>query len=275
MNNTQLTRIENEGIFSPSEQLYIKANDNVQLHTKNQSEVSKSISELISKTFFEAGQTKLSAQEHAALSMAFTKDLFLHYRFKTFEEIELAFHKGVRKEYGEYFGLNLVTFIGWIKSYEIDQKRIEALQKKINSIRHIEKEISLEEKERIHLKSIIDCFEDYSKNGFFSKYKGYDDLTCYDILKKSGVIFLNKEYSWDIWERAKKKVESNLHAQKIKSVGDFVAIQDITKRIESVQNSEDIEIKNEAKRIALSEFFSGLIEMEEHIKDRIIKLIIE
>lgn len=275
MNNSEVIKINNEAIFSPSELLYIKANDNVQIHSKSSSEVTKKLNDLISKTFFEAGQSKLSSHEHLALCMSFTKDLFLSYRFKTFEEIELAFHKGVRKEYGEYFGLNIVTFINWIKSYEKDQKRIEALQKKINQINYSHKELTHEEKHSIHLKSICDCFDDYAKNGMLSKYKGYDDLTCYDILKKSDIIHITKEYSWEIWNKAKKNVEARLNAEKLKNAGDYLRIKEIVKRLETINNSDDIEIKNEAKRIALRDFFDGLIEIGEHINDRIETLIFD
>ena len=51
------------------------------------------------------------------------------------DELVIAFKNGARGEFGEFFGLSVVTFNKWINGHQISEKRREALK----SIRDAEK----------------------------------------------------------------------------------------------------------------------------------------
>lgn len=44
----------------------------------------------------------------------------------TFTEIEIAFQNGWQNLYGEFYGLNNKTYLGWVKSYSDSKSRLEA-----------------------------------------------------------------------------------------------------------------------------------------------------
>lgn len=47
----------------------------------------------------------------------------------TVSEIRIALENGIRKDYGDYFGVNIVAFNQFLRGYISDQKRIEAIKK--------------------------------------------------------------------------------------------------------------------------------------------------
>lgn len=265
--STHIVKIQNEAIFSPSELRYIKAYDNVQVKDKNRLDVILFISDLIVKTYYSLGQKKDNDKEIELLAENLVNDLNKYHSTMTLEEIDLSFEFGVRKEYGEYYGLNLVTFDVWLKGFKMDQRRVHAFQKKINHLKAPDHIPTYEEKEKIHKRSIELCFNDYKENGILSKYKGYDSLTCYEILKESGYLTITREQSWQIFEKATNSVKSDLSSKKIKHIGDAILVQQITSEQELIESNKNQQVINESRKIALSIYFDSLIYQGKHIND--------
>jgi hypothetical protein len=88
------------------------------LAQENKKELTKKVLDLIAKTSVEIGQ-KPDAQTMATLSTIFSEDLQKENRFKvlTFNQIEDAFHQGVRFAKDEPF-LNIRTFYKWVYSHK-------------------------------------------------------------------------------------------------------------------------------------------------------------
>lgn len=49
-------------------------------------------------------------------------------------ELGIALDKGVKRDYGDYFGLNVVTFLDWVRAYFYSPERNIAISEKINSL---------------------------------------------------------------------------------------------------------------------------------------------
>jgi hypothetical protein len=45
-------------------------------------------------------------------------DIMKDFKGLSLEDVQLAFYYGVRGEFGEYYGINPITFYGWLKSYK-------------------------------------------------------------------------------------------------------------------------------------------------------------
>lgn len=66
-------------------------------------------------------------EDKVIIATALYSDLCERFPDLTMQEVQMAFKNGVRKDYGEYYGLNIVTFNGWLKAFIADEKRAEAL----------------------------------------------------------------------------------------------------------------------------------------------------
>lgn len=88
------------------------------------------VGELIIRTLFEAGvKDQADPKVIDFLTQTLYKDI-QHPKYSkiSFEEIELALHKGVRREYGVYMGVNIQTIHSWIKAYLESKERENAIK---------------------------------------------------------------------------------------------------------------------------------------------------
>jgi len=80
-------------------------------------------------SFFEAGQDKnLDSETLNQLTSILTADIKRDFKVAKLNEIGEAFRLGVRKTYGDYFGLSVITFNEWIRGYLKSEERKFALQ---------------------------------------------------------------------------------------------------------------------------------------------------
>src|SRR5690606_11386191 len=86
------------------------------------------------------------------------------------EEIPIAIKRGTRKEYGDYFGLNVISFSGFLKSYleSEDRKRaaIDFSKKNIED----KKIPSSEEILSMENKMIINAYSKFLETGYYDDF---------------------------------------------------------------------------------------------------------
>ena len=75
----------------------------------------------ITKTVNDCGQT-ISTQDLALRATELSQSILTNYNWMTLSELPMIFSKGRRKEFGEWFGLNLNTFEIWIETYYKDAR---------------------------------------------------------------------------------------------------------------------------------------------------------
>lgn len=83
---------------------------------EDKNEVIKPIHSYINITIMDRG-FKYEKDDIKYLCTKVSDDIMRDFNGYTLEEIRLAFHYGVRGEFGEYMGLNPVTFSNWLKAY--------------------------------------------------------------------------------------------------------------------------------------------------------------
>jgi|TARA_Y100000592_G_C5463182_1_gene315108 hypothetical protein len=81
---------------------------------ENKKDLTLKCVDLVSKTFVELGQTK-SEQDIVILAQSLCDDLYADFKNLMFEDIQMAFRKGVRNT--DLFVLNVKTYYSWIKSW--------------------------------------------------------------------------------------------------------------------------------------------------------------
>lgn len=173
-------------------------------------------------------------------------------------ELEIAFNKGVRGEYGEYFGISLVTFFKWIKSYCDSQERannITTYYKSLNAVKYPSKE----QKEAIIKKGIADEFEAYRSNK-----RSLLLASSYDYLCKISVISYEKDDKLNFIEKAKEKLKNE---NDFKNASNFADRNRMKQLVAAIENKNNPELINEAKRIALADFYDSIILFDGHIDD--------
>jgi hypothetical protein len=81
---------------------------------ENKKELTLKCVDLVSKTFVELGQSK-SEQDIVILAQSLCDDLYTDFKNLMFEDIEMAFRRGVRDT--DLFVLNVKTYYVWIKKW--------------------------------------------------------------------------------------------------------------------------------------------------------------
>ena len=149
---------------------YLTALNSKLIVDMQQTELKDRVIKTLAKTYIDCGKV-IESKELMSLSNGVINEIKRYFINLKIDELDLCFQNGVRKQYGEYFGLNIVTFHQWIKSYMAEDKRAEAL--KIRSTPRIEpiKEYTEEDKIRIRDEFMNHAKSTYMKSGVFGLYE--------------------------------------------------------------------------------------------------------
>src|SRR5690606_10232866 len=197
-------------------------------------------------------------------------------------EIPIAINKGVLGDYGEFYGLSVVTVVKFIKSHYASLKRAE-LAKQIKPKEEAKQPPTLEEQKIIAKQHLIDEFEKFKT----TKTIPLSGVYLYRFLSEHfGLVSFSNELKYRMYYEASKVIVKGLkdeiianpnsrlsNSKKIGEIENFYAIEDDPIKCaidihKGLQNEElKIQIRNESERIALKRYFNDLIEMETEIKD--------
>lgn len=128
------------------------------------------------------------------------------------KEIPLAFKKGLIKEFGEYYGLNVAEFLRFCKAHYDSQLRADTV-KSIKPIEQPKAAPSIESQFYTLKNNVITAF---SKNQVGSNFEVMA-ASCYDFLNKLDLIIFSKKEKYDIMKEAAAKLIAELNLQIYKS----------------------------------------------------------
>lgn len=124
------------------------------------------------------------------------RDFENDYRGLTLNEIENVFRNGIRKKYGEYYGLSLQTFQLWIEKYmEIER---EDTVRPLLIKKHVEVKTPDNEKLDILKKGFERIYKSYLETGIVEE----DDTYVYEVLEESNLIKQDKRVMELCFKRA-------------------------------------------------------------------------
>ncbi len=195
-------------------------------------------------------------------------------------EIPIAINKGVLGDYGDYFGLSVVSVIKFLKAHHASEKRAE-IAKQVKA-KEPERQIPTLEEQKAQAKiDLIAGFEKYKNTGQIPVTAVY--LYRFAV-KDFDLIHFTNDVKFELYYDAMHKIlqekqsDTNLNERhENRRIVDFLkrAIEETPDKIECARKTakavkeNDLQylLRNESERIALKRYFDNLIEMETEIKD--------
>jgi hypothetical protein len=228
---------------------YLTALNSKLIVDMQQNELKDRVIKTLAKTYIDCGKV-IESKELISLSNGVINEIKRYFINLKIDELDLCFQNGVRKVYGEYFGLNIVTFHQWIKSFMAEEKRLEAI--KIRSTPRIEpiKEYTAEDKLRIRDEFMSYAKSTYKKSGHFGLYEpSIGDI--YKILVETNEVS-NIEFNANIQEAYDYVLEDLEYQSK---TNDLLLRRKLIAKIETL-TMESKEVINMAKQITIEDLWN-------------------
>jgi len=185
--------------------------------------VVNSIHQSINKAIADKG-INMELEDMNYLKRSITDDILKDFTTLTLQDIILCFNMGVRGNLGEYFGLNVVTFYGWLKKYKEEilpkmfsevKNYLPPAQEVVESVDY--KKLDLDKIENIcsainlFNEELIYVFNDFGNihYNFLDKYNYFDSVSDEDKLvvkEDARTSFINtiKDKNLDLLAQGKK-----------------------------------------------------------------------
>ncbi|MFD2594713.1 hypothetical protein ACFSSD_05235 [Sphingobacterium griseoflavum] len=218
----------------------------------------------VNKAFKDKGQMVIpSDMDHIVNNLI---DMVLeHCPFIRIGEIPIAIEKGILGDYGDYFGLNVVTFTNFIKTHYASQNRANLAKQAI--VRHDEikepTESEVLEQDKILLKS---AFEKFKSSG---RYEDHGNYLYKVAAKKLNLFELSPERQKEYLEQGKIIAIEKLKNEQIQRPNERKRISKIMDQANNLEKGSDGVklVYKESLQIALTNWFKELIEMDAEITD--------
>ena len=228
----------------------------LELFEGNNIRLTDEINHLVSSNFSALGQKAKTEDEIALIVIGLIEEIQSYFPNLTMQELKIASNKGIRGEFGEFMGVNVITYHKFIKAFLNDEKRKDVIlkqreyieeQNRIKSqseIAQIEKEFWENETKRI---------AEFKITGVL-KTDNYE--TLYKIYEKAGKIDLSVSDKWEMFVKAKAETLKELRKLAVK-VDNPKKINEQIKRIESKQTTkvDDLKIVDMACKMVMEDYY--------------------
>jgi hypothetical protein len=184
-----------------------------------------------------------------------SKDIDKNFNKLTVEELYIAFSEGVRGIYGEFYGLNNVTYFKWLKSYKESETRRNALFE-LNKLREPvklelpQKQYSNSEIYELNKVNIIDFYYNYflkEKECITFPYSLiYKTLDCCKIINYS----VNERI--EMYKKAQFVLESKLRNERAKGI---IKASKMEFEIKEIQEPKSQKVIIKAQEMLVLKFF--------------------
>ena len=190
-------------------------------------------------------------------------------------ELGIALDKGVKRDYGDYFGLNVVTFLDWVRSYFESPERKAAVSEKYQLALPPKTVPTEKEFEDLKRMNTISMFAMYKHHGVLLGNPSYP----FDYLEAKGVLKMTREEKFSIYEEAKRIASKNFIPENELSKLETQRANKTTAVCRSLESAVGIILQGkvaddlekiaviEAKRISLARFFDRLIADNKNLAD--------
>lgn len=204
----------------------------------------------IKATHARAKQINLDPDDYTTMAKVLSDDVVRLFPNITLMEMNEAMYNGVMRVYGDYFGLNNVNFIGWIRSFVNEEKRLEALSI-ASKLKKPKPEPSDEKKKAIAMESISTMVAHYKKTGEVLNHGNAN----FRYLWNTGQIKFGKEQADKYLAIAAENITENLLLQEkeAKDNLDKLRLKSISEQIEGITTSSE-RVKIEAGRLAIIDY---------------------
>lgn len=265
-----ISDIKNSNIGSNNKEIILARYNELTIRNLDANQAGEKLKVIINLTIFESGYKVENISE---LILMVIRDIFSDFSGMTISEIALAFRKGVRKDFGEFMGLSVITFYNWLKSYN-ETIKLEAM-KALRNIRKEPKPISDELKKQYRKEWLMNHIEDFELHKKGLEIKTYDiNNIFYEYCLKNGIGYLTKEEKKEIKEKAIEFMRNSFLPQNAKNRAEQKEFKHIIQALMSDEQDKTVDEKivMQSKRMAIPIIFDKLIQQGLELKTLIEKI---
>jgi hypothetical protein len=207
---------------------------------------------MLLELFTLAGQVP-DLKDAEVLLKQFAHDLPDRFPALTLNEVKIALGKGIRGDYGEYFGINVVSINKWLKAYMESSERAEAVREQRRPYLPQRAEWTDAEKDACLAAAYDRCLTKYRKTGVIHDAGN----AVYDWLDSKGKIRLTRELKGELYDKARRMLLSKAKTTAAKTPADRrIPVKVLIEEIESSKAGERVTAL--AKRLALAVVFDKI-----------------
>jgi hypothetical protein len=191
---------QNANITPLSRKIILAAKASPIIRDISKREAGEAIKVLFNRAIFESG---MKCENPELVFPIVVKDIFDDFAGLTLEEIKICFKLGVRGKLGDFMGMNVRTFYGWLTEYFRTLKT--AANKEFLALPQPAKEVTIEQKKEIHRQALQRLFSEYdsiSKEQSEIAFVDYGN-TYYNLLNSLGVIYFSYSNTKRSFEKAR------------------------------------------------------------------------
>lgn len=197
--------------LSGTELDYVRARTGLKVTELDETEATNTILQFINRAMIELGQTPSgnNAADRSKYLLAMAKliinDVRYYFPYITLKEIDQAIKRGIRKEFGEYFGFNVIAVHQFIEGYLASEERNNALckQNRYLAQENVVEEPPEEEKERLMKEGLEKCYQYFKQTGRIIDFGNVN----YQYLVDQGKINLSNEEKQEIYREAEQQIQ--------------------------------------------------------------------
>lgn len=241
------------------------------------------ISKIIGKSIWDMGITEksMTQEEQEMFIPVAIQEIQTDFAQLSIEDIRIAFKKGARRHYGEFYQMSMTTLNCWLNAY-IEETKPSAMMrlpyiKKVEIRRIIdivqEENIILSDEElvkrhQLWINSIYKSFEDFKLTGNYDLIDFGNKF--YNYCKKLSLIKLNEKQQEDLWNKAVHELKDEYHPKNGRTFGKRIDLKNI---YDNLKNTDEIDKKTEeiivirAKKLTVMYFFTKLVRQKMELKD--------
>ena len=255
----------NANVSSRTKDIYL-ANNNQKIRLiKDKNSLVRQIHAFVNMTIIDKG-VNMEKDDINYIKKRVTDDIMKDFKGLSLEDVQLAFYYGVRGEFGEYYGINPITFYGWLKSYK--NVLLPSVLKEVLPLlpKVAEKEVEIDKKE-FDITMLNNLCAYYSKLISGGVYDLFDIGNIYfSFMNRMEMIDLSEEEWVEINDLAMGEVKIELSEQNKNLLNQGkslhrINLSDAFKEIEAGENKTyNSMLAIYSKRLALKKCLQKLVE---------------
>lgn len=184
---------------------------------------SDSLTNIISEVIQISGRKEITDGDKFYLIKITRDELLNEYRYLTGSEVRFAFNQGVRGRYGEYYHINLPTFIKWLDKYldSPDRAMVVESRKKVVPVTHQlceSNKVSDRDMAELYRQRLDYMYKQFLESGKMPKCNAsVASLSCilesntFNQLKKDGKLFKGESNLEQVFMRMKADGEKEVY----------------------------------------------------------------
>jgi hypothetical protein len=223
--------IESRSIFTANNSSKIKQIDDMNI-------VVNAIHQSINRSIADKG-VNIELEDINYLKRSITEDILKDFSSLSLEDVQLCFKMGVRGNLGEYYGINVVSFYGWLKKYkeELIPKTFNEVKAFLPSAKVEEEEKNIDYKlfdiDKVH--TICNTIIKFQIDGIYN-FNDYGNI-YYKFLDRHEMFSFTDEIKEQIMEDAKVFVVNEIKDKNLTLLGQGKGFQleNISKVLEKIE----------------------------------------